>query len=333
MKRIFSYLFILITIFITFSSTVFAKEESKDFLFTSEYCLECRDLDPLVIDICKEKGIEVIFTDDKEGINKLKEVSATYDVSPQYPMLILDGKVYLDNKSIEQVLLNKNSFIMFSFLGFLDGFNPCAISILMIFISLLLSIGMNKKALFIGISFIIGETITNFLLGVGLIKLTGSLKAYNSILNIIYIISLLICLYVFIINLIDIVNGFKGKSEIKNQLSDNTKFKISNIISKNLFSKYLIFISFLMGMIIALLEFGCTGQLYLPSILNMNGSLFYLIIYNISFALPLIIVLVLAYILNKPEKIKEFIMKNSYLLKILLNIIIVILAIQIFKKL
>ncbi len=327
----------LIIFFIFSMHIVSANSLNKDILFTSEYCLECRNMDIDILEICKERNIEVILTDNDENRLVLKEFAEENNIAPSIPMLYLNGEIYTDSNEIEDLLANgevsiKNPLI-FGFLGFMDGFNPCAISILMLFISLLLSIGMNKKTLLVGFSFVIGETISNFLLGMGFIKITESLKTYNIIINSVYVVSLLICLYVFVINIIDIVNGFRKKKEIKNQLSDNVKFKISGILSRNIFSKYIVILSFFMGIVIAILEFGCTGQLYLPSVLNMEGSLFYLIVYNLFFSLPLLIVLIISYIINKPEKIKEFIMKNSYLLKIFLNIIILVLSINILNKL
>ena len=332
MKRFLSCVLLLLIILIVPRLIVFADE--KDILFTSEYCLECRNLDDDILEACKENNIEIILIDTEEGAKKFEEFTSLNGIEKGIPLLYYGGNVYNEPSSIQYALLgnNMNPFI-FSLLGFLDGLNPCAISVLMIFISLLVSIGLNKKSLLVGLFFIIGETLSNFLLGFGILKVTESLYQFNIVLNIIYILSILICIYIFVINSIDIYNGFRKNNVIKNQLSDNIKYKSFSVISKHLFSKFLLFIALIMGFIIAVLEFGCTGQLYLPSILNMNGSIFYLVIYNLFFALPLIIVLIIAYLLNKPEQIKEFIMKKSYLLKIILNIVIVILCVQIILKL
>ena len=97
-----------------------------------------------------------------------------------------------------------------------------------------------------------------------------------------------------------------------------------------------LFGSLFIGFIIAILEFGCTGQIYLPSILYMEEANFNmvlgLIIYNIMFSLPLFFFLILALIFN-PGKMKENVMKYSYYIKIIVNIVLIILFIQIFLKL
>ena len=327
-KLIKQQIFLFFILCLSFCTNVKAETiESENLFFTSDLCLECREVDNEIYDFCQNNNIKIINID-KDNFEDYKDLISKYNV----PLLLYDNNVYSDSTQINSLIKGK-SFFIFSFLGFFDGFNPCAISILMIFISLLISLDKQKKALLIGASFIIGETFTNFLLGLGLIKLTNYLSEYSIILNIVYIVALIICVTIFIVNLIDIYNGFTKKNIIKNQLSTDNKLKISSIINKYIGSKSLGIISLFMGMIIALFEFGCTGQIYLPSILYMDNNIIYLFIYNLFFALPLIFFLFLSYILNKPEKIKSFIMKNSYLLKIIFNIIILFLALNILHRL
>ena len=60
--------------------------------------------------------------------------------------------------------------------------------------------------------------------------------------------------------------------------------------------------AFVAGVIISLLELACTGQVYLPTIVyvaSLEGmklhGFFYLLLYNLAFILPLIIVFAFAY--------------------------------------
>lgn len=320
--------FLIVFLLLIFSINVEANDiQNENLFFTSDLCLECREVNDNVYEFCQKNNITIINID-KDNFENYKDLISKYNV----PLLVYNGEIYSNVNQINSFVEGK-SLLILSFLGFFDGFNPCAISILMIFISLLISLNKQKKVLIIGTSFIIGEVLTNFLLGLGLIKLTDYLSGYSFILNIIYILALVICLFIFTINCIDIYNGFSKKNKINNQLSNNNKLRISSIINKYIGSKSLGLISFLMGMIIALLEFGCTGQIYLPSILYMDNNILYLLIYNLFFALPLIIFLFLSYILNKPERIKSFVMENSYLLKIIFNIIILFLSLNIINKL
>ena len=63
----------------------------------------------------------------------------------------------------------------------------------------------------------------------------------------------------------------------------------------------IVFRSFLAGLIISFLEFGCTGQIYLPTITFMISKVGWslkpilsLLIYNIMFVIPLIVIALLA---------------------------------------
>lgn len=315
---------------VLFIQDVYAVDLNENYLITSDLCLECRELKN-VEEFCIKNDITIINIDKKEDFEFYQELINTKNVSSKVPVLIYNNNIYTDSSEINKIINGKSIWIL-SFLGLIDGFNPCAISILMIFISLLITLDKHKKIFIIGFSFIFGEILINFLLGFGILKLTNFLSEYNIFIKVIYLLSLVICLYIFIINIIDIYNGFKQKNKIKNQLNKTLKFKISTIINKNIGAKFIVIMSFFMGIIIALLEFGCTGQLYLPSIIYMENNIFYLFIYNLFFALPLIIFLFLGYFINKPEKIKDFIMQKSYLLKIIFNIVLIFLFLNILVK-
>ena len=66
-------------------------------------------------------------------------------------------------------------------------------------------------------------------------------------------------------------------------------------------SAHFVLAAFASGIVISLLELACTGQVYLPTIVYMmkQGSLTavgYLLLYNIAFVLPLIVIFVLAWL-------------------------------------
>ncbi len=78
-------------------------------------------------------------------------------------------------------------------------------------------------------------------------------------------------------------------------------------------AKFIVPVSFVTGILISLLEFLCTGQIYLPTIVYITGidslrvkALFYLILYNFSFVLPMIAIFMIAYKTNTSRKISEF---------------------------
>ena len=90
----------------------------------------------------------------------------------------------------------------------------------------------------------------------------------------------------------------------------------------SVFSKAAIPAAFAVGFLIGVVELACTGQIYLPTLTYMITSnnetvrsITLLILYNIMFVLPLIIITVIAAVLQKPEEIKSAIMKKTHVIK------------------
>ena len=85
---------------------------------------------------------------------------------------------------------------------------------------------------------------------------------------------------------------------------------------------------FVIGILVSVFEFACTGQIYLPTILIMlriPGMKFrafrYLLLYNFLFILPLIIIFILAWKGVTSEQLGKVMMKNLGKTKILLALL------------
>lgn len=333
-NRISIFLFFL---FLTFFSFDIKADEIDGYYIYSETCLECAKLETDITNFSKNKNIEFIIfnNENKEYVENILE---KYNINSfKVPFLIYDEVVYSNSSAIKEFISNPNSEnISVYILGFLDGFNPCAISILMIFSSFLITIEKRKQLIFIGMFFIMGSFLANFLLGFGLLKIAELISNFKLFSIIIYVLTFLVCLYVIIINFIDIYNGLMKKKNIKNMLSLKVRYKINQVMSKGIVSKTLFLSSFLIGFVIAILEFGCTGQLYLPAVMYFKemslDGIINLLIYNLMFIVPLLLFLFLALFIN-PEKIQKNIMEKSFIIKIVINIILIILICFVLKTL
>ena len=217
--------------------------------------------------------------------------------------------------------------------GSANGLNPCSMSMLLFFLSMLLMKSFNiLKA---GLSFIAGKFITYLLLGILLYNLLASF-------NVVWIqtvikVTLLIVIVVFVI--LNILDFFAARSEkydkIKLQLPTafrrfNHKWikKITGIENTWL----LVLISFGIGVVISVGEFLCTGQIYLASIMymlqssmsiNINALILFLI-YALAFVLPLVILTLVIYKGKEIFDVSEVIREKMHIIK-LINIIIFIL--------
>lgn len=231
------------------------------------------------------------------------------------------------------------------FAGLADGINPCAFTTLIFFISFLTLYAYSKRKILIaGTSFIVAIFLTYLSLGVGGAAFLGRMESFGLLSNLVkYSIALFaavlgaFALYDFIL-----YKRTKSSEGLKLQLPGFIK----NIIHKHIGSTYreekrfsssilkLGAVTFISGIFIAALESVCTGQIYLPTItfvmnvpnLRLHAFL-YLVLYNLTFILPLVIVFLLAYKGVASERFTHFTKKHLSTLKILYVVLFFVLAI------
>jgi len=82
-------------------------------------------------------------------------------------------------------------------------------------------------------------------------------------------------------------------------------------------------IALVTGAVISLIELACTGQVYLPTIIFVLGvpalrvrGLLYLLLYNVLFIVPLIIVFLLAYWGTTSERLGQFVSRRTGAIKV-----------------
>ena len=222
------------------------------------------------------------------------------------------------------------------FAGIIDGFNPCAFATIIFFLSYLTYTGRSKKdIIYIGLSFSLAVFLAYLLIGAGFLKIIINLKAFSVVSKIVYILTALIALVLSILNFIDYIKVKKGQT-IKTilQLPMFLKREIHKTIRKG--SKIgLFFIStFLVGLVISILELACTGQIYLPTIVYVSSipnlklkAYLYLILYNLMFILPLIVIFILYYIGVTSKKTENFLKNNIAKVKLITGVFFLILSI------
>jgi cytochrome c biogenesis protein CcdA len=221
--------------------------------------------------------------------------------------------------------------------GLLNGINPCSLSMFLFLLSLIML--DDKKIIKIGLSFSLGKFIMFFLLGTIFYKVlsdidTGLLNFITKDLMLIFVIAFAV------LNLVDYVMAKKERyDKMILQLPSELKKQNHNImrrIAKHSSSKYLIVIMILLGMLLALGEFMCTGQIYLTSILVLiQGSriewiaVLYLIIYSFAFILPLLIMTVLIYYGKKVFTLSEGLLTKLPMIKVVSSILFILFGLYI----
>jgi len=210
--------------------------------------------------------------------------------------------------------------------GLVDGINPCAFATMIFFITYLSSSGRNRKQILaVGISFTVGVFLTYFLLGMGLYSGIQSVSHIEEISKMIYPITGVIALIFGIFSLYDYRKAKDQKKEEQVlQLPKSIKKLTGRFIKHQDRKCSSTILAVFTGVGISALEFLCTGQVYLPTIVYMTGvsehqseAALYLLLYNVMFILPLIIIFTSVYYGASSEKLQETLDKRRATIKLL----------------
>lgn len=210
-----------------------------------------------------------------------------------------------------------------------DSINPCAIGVLIIFITFMIhSANFSRRRIAIyGLIYIVLVYLTYFAAGVGLLKF---LNFINNLGFIIFVDALVI-----IVLLIGVLLGFrdtytslkKSKKKLFLSIPQSAKGTIERFMKKGTLLSAII-----LGILVAMVELPCTGQVYLGILtilntLNFNYGVLLLAIYNLIFVLPLLIILALSLLGKNLSKISETKTKESWLMRYLSGWLMLILAV------
>lgn len=171
----------------------------------------------------------------------------------------------------------------------IDSINPCAFSILILTIAFLFSIGqLRSRIIQIGGAYIFGIFLAYILIGLGI------LQAFH-LFNTPQFMGKLGAFLLIVLGTINLINEFNPSFPIKLKIPASVHHKMAQLMDKSSMPT-----AFGLGALVGICEFPCTGGPYLMvlGLLHDQGTylkgLGYLLIYNLIFVLPLVIILLLA---------------------------------------
>jgi cytochrome c biogenesis protein CcdA len=222
--------------------------------------------------------------------------------------------------------------------GLLDGLNPCAFATIVFFISLLSYAGSTKRQiLMVGIGFTTSVFTVYLLLGLGAFRALQALSAFQWISQAIYILTFLLLLVLIGLSIRDTIQYYRSGGKTTDQvlqLSTKQKRRIHGVMKKGLSTRNLFLGAFGIGALVTLFEAACTGQVYLPTIVLVlqdpnlaPNALLYLVLYNLLFVAPLIVVFALAYGGAASETFARWSKRHFGLTRVLLTLLFVALAV------
>ncbi len=220
--------------------------------------------------------------------------------------------------------------------GLIDGINPCAFATLIFFVSYLtLSGRKGKEVLLVGGSFTVGVFIAYFAVGLGLYQILDLVGGTLDIISkVVYGLTGVFCLVLAVLSFIDYRKAKAGGTEdMMLKLPETLRKRINATIRKGRGTKNYVIGAFVAGLLVSLLELACTGQVYLPTIIFVSSipelrlqAILYLVIYNLLFILPLVVIFVLVYFGTTSKDLTKFLQERAALVKFLMAFVFIALG-------
>jgi cytochrome c biogenesis protein CcdA/HEAT repeat protein len=217
--------------------------------------------------------------------------------------------------------------------GLLDGINPCAFATIIFFLSYLqIARRTPREMLMVGAAFISAVFLAYLAAGLLLYEVLDALNdrfaGIQRWMNILFGILALIAAW---LSLRDALRARAGRlDDMTLQLPGMLKDRIRGIIRTGARARNFVIAAFLSGLVISLLELACTGQVYAPIIYQIQkgrlDAVLWLVVYNLAFITPLIVIFLLAYGGLRSESLIAFQKKHTFAVKLGLALLFLLLA-------
>jgi len=232
------------------------------------------------------------------------------------------------SEAINRIIQRFKSFSALAVLGagLLDGVNPCAFTTIIFFVSYLAVMGRKgRDILLVGVSFTAAVFVTYLLVGVGVLGFVHSLGIVRTLSRVVYLATGVFCLVLAGFSLFDVYRIRQGRIEdIALKLPERLQKRVHQAIREGRNVRNYVWAACVTGFLVSLLELACTGQVYLPTIIFVSGvpelrvnALAYLVLYNLMFILPLVIIFVLVFYGTTSKQLTGFFRGNASSVKLL----------------
>ena len=221
--------------------------------------------------------------------------------------------------------------------GLVDGLNPCAFATLAFFVSYLtLSGRQGRQILLVGAAFTLGVFLAYLGVGLGFYKVLDALGDLLATAGRwVYGITGVFCAVLAVLSLVDFLKARRGEiGDMRLNLPHALRMRINAVIRSGRRSQAFVAGSFVTGMAVSLLELACTGQVYLPTIIFVVSqpqmrarAIGLLVLYNLLFIVPLVVVFVLAYYGTTSRQLTRFLQRRAAAVKLGLTVLFAALAI------
>ncbi|MEI7434445.1 MAG: cytochrome c biogenesis protein CcdA [Methanomicrobiales archaeon] len=205
--------------------------------------------------------------------------------------------------------------------GLVDGINPCAFAVLVFLLVSIMSIGSKRRMLQVGLVYIGAIFIFYFLSGLGLFALV-QVSGFSSIF------ALIAATVAFAAGAVMIKDALQGGSGNWLVIPESKKDAITRYVKEATLPA-----TFILGILVGMFELPCTGGIYLAIIslisqkMTIMEGLPLLVLYNILFVAPLIIILAIVYFGLPPERLEAWRSQNRVIVRLAMGCLMIAIGI------
>ncbi|HIH26381.1 MAG TPA: hypothetical protein HA226_06455 [Nanoarchaeota archaeon] len=206
----------------------------------------------------------------------------------------------------------------------IDGINPCAFGVLIFLLAYLAKTTKKKSKMLVnGFVYIFAVFLTYLFAGLLLLPIIQSLGSFS--------------VYSYVVLAVIVV--IAGLLEIKDYFWYGKGFSLSIFPSEaERIKKYVSSVSgnpltaFALGVFVALVELPCTGAVYLAVLALMSftgitvSNILFLVIYNVIFVIPLVVILLLVYRQSSTVKFERWRQKHKALMRLATGLVLLALG-------
>jgi cytochrome c biogenesis protein CcdA len=161
----------------------------------------------------------------------------------------------------------------------------------------------GRELLTTGAAFTLGVFLAYLGVGLGLLKFLTAVPALEVLGKWIYGLTLVLCLALAWGSFQDYLKARQGRLEdMSLKLPQRLRGWTHRLIREGSQAQSYVLASLALGFVVSIVELACTGQVYLPTIIFVLGlpewrvrAVLALLVYNVMFIVPLVIVFLLAY--------------------------------------
>lgn len=324
--------------------------------FYGDNCVHCENLKPVIANITSRYPAlnltRLEINHNAENRQKIIDMSSRYGIpNPGVPVIFIGDSVLIGEAEIttgfEAAILAERTRVatgapanqtpgistgpvtpalspyMVVFAALIDSTNPCGLSVLVFLLISMAAAGGRRRILLVGGVYIAAMFLFHLLVGIGLFSamaISGWAKPFS-------IIGGAVALVLGIVTLVDVL---RNKETFLLSIPESRKGLLGDYARKATLPA-----AFILGILAGVLGFSCTGGIYI-SILGLMGrdmtvmtGLPYLVLYNLIFVLPLVLVtLLVAYGLS-PERAERWRTENKHTIRLVIGVILVALGLVI----